>query len=94
MDLICDPPRCYCFTTIEGLPWYPEETAMGEKVDKFEADFLSDFPGRFIRGVKTLESQESGGEAGISGFQFPTVPYPGSSNPRWMGPAVNTNLTL
>jgi hypothetical protein len=39
-DVICDPPRRYCFTATEGLPWYPEETAMGEQVDKFEGEFL------------------------------------------------------
>jgi len=65
MDLICDPRRCYCFTTTEGLPWYPEETATGEQVDKFGAEFLSDHLGKFIRGVKPWKAKSPGVRQGF-----------------------------
>ena len=38
-DVICEPPTRYFFTTTEGLPWYPEETAIVEQVNRFEGDF-------------------------------------------------------
>ena len=42
MDVICEPPRRYFFTTTEGFAWYPEETAIVEQVEKFEGEFSLD----------------------------------------------------
>ena len=39
MEVICEPPMTYFFTTTKGLPWYPEETAIIEQVDEFEGEF-------------------------------------------------------
>jgi hypothetical protein len=42
MDVVCEPPKSYFFTTTEGFPWYPEETAVIEQVDRFEGEFALD----------------------------------------------------
>lgn len=42
MDVICEPPMRYLFTTTGGLPWYPEETATVERVGGFEGEFSLD----------------------------------------------------
>jgi len=42
VDVICEPPMSYFFTTTEGFPWYPEETAVIEQVDRFEGEFSLD----------------------------------------------------
>ena len=42
MEVICKPSMTYFFTTTEGLPWYPEETAAVEQVDAFEGEFSLD----------------------------------------------------
>ena len=41
-DVTCEPPKRYLFTTTEGYPWYPEESAIVEQVEKFEGDFSLD----------------------------------------------------
>jgi len=39
VDVICEPPMAYLFTTTQGFPWYPEEMAILEQVDEFVGGF-------------------------------------------------------
>ena len=42
VEVTCEPPMTYYFTTTAGLPWYPEESAIVEQVDGFEGRFSLD----------------------------------------------------
>lgn len=42
MEVICEPSMTYRFTTTDGLPWYPDETATIERVDAFAGEFSLD----------------------------------------------------
>ena len=55
MDVICEPQRRYFFTTTEGLPWYPEETAIVEQVDKFDGEFSLDDKDYVSPGIQQLK---------------------------------------
>jgi len=39
VDVDCEPPMSFLYTTTEGFPWYPDETVVIERVDQFEGEF-------------------------------------------------------
>ena len=55
VDVICEPPMSYLFTTSEGYPWYPEETVVIQQVDKFEGEFSLDDKEYVSPGAKQLK---------------------------------------
>lgn len=42
VDINCEPPKSFLYTTTAGYPWYPDDTVLIEQVDRFEGEFSLD----------------------------------------------------